>query len=285
MIGRCCSSWKPLKRQTMPKTKLKQLVLITFRGATGKATVDFDPEKKVTMIFGENGNGKSSIVDGFSFLCEGKLGSLEDRSGADKDCITSIGGKPGQLSVYLETSNGKWEAHFKGKAIEVKPAQGCPAVRILRRSHILSLIDAQPKDRFKALQEYIDVSGLEKSEEALRTAVKDTNDELSRQVQAYTQADVALEKLWQAEGKPEKNPRAWAEAEKAKDLTRLKDECKAIDGLIEAIRETDKAKTALEKSATNVTTVEAAHKQAAADQKVEEQKVVGQNASLLTLLK
>ena len=36
----------------------------------------FEPNKKVTMIYGENGSGKSSVVDAFDFLCQRDYGSL-----------------------------------------------------------------------------------------------------------------------------------------------------------------------------------------------------------------
>ena len=163
----------------MEKTKLKQLILTSFRGATHPVNIEFDPEKKVTLIFGENGTGKSSIVDAFSFLCEGKLGSLEERSGAENKHITSISSKPAQLRVKLTTAKGVWEATLNGSAIEVKLPQGCPSVRILRRSKILSLIDRQPKERFDALREYIEVPGIDKSEKGLRGSGQQTlNDEL-----------------------------------------------------------------------------------------------------------
>ena len=40
---------------------LKQITLKGFRGATLKSTVPFNQGKKITMIFGENGTGKTSL--------------------------------------------------------------------------------------------------------------------------------------------------------------------------------------------------------------------------------
>ncbi len=56
--------------------KLKSLTLKHFRGATQPLAIPFDEDKKLTMVFGENGTGKSTIVDAFSFLCEQSSGSL-----------------------------------------------------------------------------------------------------------------------------------------------------------------------------------------------------------------
>lgn len=269
----------------MEKTKLKQLVLTSFRGATHPVNIEFDPEKKVTLIFGENGTGKSSIVDAFSFLCEGKLGSLEERSGAENKHITSISSKAAQLHVKLTTAKGVWEAALNGSAIEVKPPQGCPSVRILRRSKILSLIDRQPKERFDALREYIEVPGIDKSEKGLREVVKDTNDELTLQAKAFTQAQAALGGLWEKEGKLGGSADAWAKAEKAKDLTLLKNDVTEIDKILASIRDVEKTKLTWDKAVGDIAPAEAAYKKAVAAQTVEEQKVIGQNASLLTLLK
>jgi DNA repair exonuclease SbcCD ATPase subunit len=43
--------------------KLLKLGIRSFRGATQPVVIDFDTDKKITMIFGENGNGKSTIAD------------------------------------------------------------------------------------------------------------------------------------------------------------------------------------------------------------------------------
>lgn len=268
----------------MEKQKLKQLVLTSFRGASYPVSIEFDPEKKVTMIFGENGTGKSSIVDGFSFICEGRLGSLEDRSGGDNKHIISICGKPDQLRVKLSTAKQTWEASLKGSAIEIKPVLGCPSVRVLRRSQILQLIDRQPKERFDALREYIEVPGIDRSEKGLREAVRDTNDELTRQTQAYAQAQAALVRLWETEGKPGKSAEEWAKAERAKDLTALKLECEAVDGILDSIRDVEKAKLTVEKAKGAVVTAEVNFSKAAGEQKAEEQRIIGQNSTLLALL-
>jgi len=268
----------------MAKSTLKQIILTSFRGASLPATIEFDPERNVTMVFGENGTGKSSIVDAFSFVCERRLGSLEERSGAENKHIASICGKSGSLRVKLVTTCGPFEAALHGRKIAVTPASGCPDVRVLRRSQILRLIDRQPKERFEALREYIEVPGIERSEKGLRDAVNGTNDELNGQAQAYTQAQAALVKLWETEGRPGGSAEDWARAEKAKDLTLLKNQCIEIDTLLETIRDLERMKTAWQTAEQKVASAKAAHGRAVEEQKAEEQKVIGQNAALLALL-
>ena len=271
----------------MPKTKLKSIELSYFRGATQPVKIEFAPEKKVTMIYGENGCGKSSVVDAFDFLCEQDFGSLNDRKGADKDLLTSITGNSDQLRVKLIADVGAWEAQLKlgSKTIIVKPATGCPDARILRRSNILRLIDEVPSKRFEALKEYIDVSGIEKCEKALGDAIRLKEADLARQIQSYTQAETSLIQLWQAEKLPGKSAELWAEAESAKDASQLKEDSKEVGILLSAIAELERLKEAREKSEQRITDAVTAHEIAVAAQKEEEKKVIGENPAILEVLR
>jgi len=60
-------------------SRIEQLKVCAFRGATTELVIAFDPGKPVTMIFGENGTGKSTIVDAIGFVCNGNLGSLNNK--------------------------------------------------------------------------------------------------------------------------------------------------------------------------------------------------------------
>ena len=42
---------------------LKKLEVLALRGATQKFTLDFESGKKITIVYGENGSGKSTICD------------------------------------------------------------------------------------------------------------------------------------------------------------------------------------------------------------------------------
>ena len=50
--------------------KLQKLELNAFRGATKPFELPFHSSKKLTMVFGENGTGKSTIAD--AFTCHAK---------------------------------------------------------------------------------------------------------------------------------------------------------------------------------------------------------------------
>lgn len=271
----------------MPKTKLKSIELTYFRGATLPVKIEFDPDKRVTMIYGENGCGKSSIVDAFDFLCQRDYGSLNDRKGADKDLLTAITGKIGQLCVNLTTDARTWEAKFKAssKAIIVNPTDGCPDARILRRSNILRLIDEIPSKRFEALKEYIDVSGIEKSEKSLGDAIRAKDAELQRHIQAYTQAENSLAQMWLAEKSPGKSAEEWAEAESARDVTKLKAESIEVGKLLAALTDLERFKGSRERIEKRAGEAATLYNTALDEQTAEEKKVVGENPAILDVLR
>lgn len=221
----------------MAAQKLETLGLAYFRGASRPTTIEFDPSKKITMIFGENGSGKSSIVDAFSFLCDSDFGSLNDRSGVDKKFVTSTTGKPDQLRVTLDTSNGRWVARLSTSKIQVSPSSGLPSLRVLRRSTILRLVDAPPAKRYDALQEYIAVPGITKAEESLRSAANDAERNLREFISAATRASETLESTWRNEGCPKPDAYTWATQEVQQDTQRLEADVAAANTLLTLIAE------------------------------------------------
>ena len=171
------------------------------------------------MIFGENGTGKSSIVDGFSFLCNRDLGSIADRSSVDKDYIAAITGDKKDLSVVLTTDAGTWKATLKGLSPVVTPEVDIPNARVLRRTKILALVDAEPVNRYKALSDYIELPGVSKAEATLRSAENTAKQAAVIAKTARSEAEKALDRLWEAEQKPDTSAIAWGQKEANRDLS------------------------------------------------------------------
>jgi predicted ATPase len=215
------------------KAKLSKLSLSCFRGATQPVDINFDTSKPVSLIFGDNATGKSTIIDALDFVCNRRFGSLDDHSMSSqpKSHVTSLGQESKKLRVALAASTGTFTATLSKDGPLVTPATGCPEARILRRSKILRLLDAQPKQRFEELKAFITVPGIEKSEEALRTVSRMTGENYDQAVRDYTQADGELAKLWSAEGKPGKSALEWAATEATKDLTVLEATVTAIGSI------------------------------------------------------
>ena len=268
------------------KAKISKLSLLGFRGATQPVEIKFDTTKAVTLVFGENGTGKSTIADALDFVCNRHFGSLEDRSmsAQPKSHVTSLGQDPKKLKVVLAASVGTFTGTLSKVGPVITPAAGCPDARILRRSNILQLLDAQPKQRFEALKAFITVPGIEKSEESLREACRTADANYNEAVRAYTQASTALEGLWTAEGRPGKSALEWAAAEAAKDLSALESAVTDAGQIATGFQNAETSLGSLDRAIAELATARAAHTKAEDEQKKVEAKQSQQNGVLLGLL-
>ena len=81
----------------------EKLTFVRFRGGSQPVTFEFQPNKKFVLIFGENGTGKSTIVDAIDFVCNNEFGSLRDRSGTTpRTHVVTLNGQPKDLAVTLQ---------------------------------------------------------------------------------------------------------------------------------------------------------------------------------------
>ena len=95
---------------------LKSLTLTAFRGSAGTFKLDFEKGKKLALIYGENGTGKTTICDAFEFLAKDNVGSLDSRGlGAGVRKYWRTVGKPAhEFVVELATSNGNCTGKLAG---------------------------------------------------------------------------------------------------------------------------------------------------------------------------
>src|SRR5690606_30895084 len=108
------------------------------------------------------------------FLGSGNVGSLDGRGlGATNRFWASLGKRPEDISVKLESASGSCTAKMAKNKVNVHPADKRPQVEVLRRSQILSLIEETPAKRYEAIRRFIDVSGIESTEEALRKLIRE----------------------------------------------------------------------------------------------------------------
>jgi len=214
----------------MPK-RLEKLRLENFGGATCPVLIEFDTSKTAVMIFGENGTGKSTIVDAIDFVCNGNLGSLETRSiGQSKiQHIPSLKTEPSQVKVSVVYNGDIWDATLT----ERQPPVDIPLAQILRRNQILDVINAQPRDRYQTIRSFVEVPNVQKCEDTLREARRITEEKLSFAIQAQQQAVDALEKYWQDEGSESENATKWASEQSKKNAGDLRSD---IDSLTKVLR-------------------------------------------------
>jgi DNA repair exonuclease SbcCD ATPase subunit len=219
----------------MQAQRIDAVVASNFRGATTRTEVLFDPKKKMSLLFGENGTGKSTIVDAIDAVCNQSLGSLEDRGAASGGHVASIGAKPADVKVSVRSGEKTWTATLRGTKFSVVPQDSPPRATILRRGQILGLVTAQPAKRYEQLKAFIDVEGVEKSESALKKAIKDAKAASDDAESRMKGAREHLEQACQADQTPDEEAvpvLEWARKRTSADLAALRKRLRGYDAVL-----------------------------------------------------
>lgn len=193
---------------------LKSLTLTAFRGSSATFTLPFEASRRLTLLYGENGTGKTTICDAFEFLAKGNIGSLDDRGmGGGLAKYWPTAEKPAAaVSVILETSNSICTGTIAGTKVAVTPESARPRAEILRHRRILKLMEAQPKDRYDEIARFIDIEAFEASEESLRQLGKSLTAEKLQATTAENENLTVLQGYYENAGSPPGlNPVTWAE--------------------------------------------------------------------------
>jgi ABC-type molybdenum transport system ATPase subunit/photorepair protein PhrA len=203
---------------------LKSLTLTAFRGSTATFKLEFEKGRKLTLIYGENGSGKTTICDAFEFLASERIGSLEDRGmGKGLERFWPAAGRAASaLTVDLETTATQCSGRIVNKEIVVSPSSSRPHIELLRQRQILELIQAQPAKRYETIKRFINIEEIEQSEDSLRQLRKAlTNDrELAQAAEHENLA--TLQSFYEAAGKPARlNAVDWAMQKLAEPATNL----------------------------------------------------------------
>ncbi len=262
---------------------LLKLELDAFRGATRPFSLVFDPSKRISLLYGENGTGKSTLADALVCLCTDDLGSLDDKSGADKSYLVAAGRDPEDLRLALDTTQGTVNARYSSKKIVRTPQEAPLKLRHLRRSSVVALSTAAPSARYEYLAGYFDLTGIAKSEDHLRSLVRTLKNDLDRAVSSLESAEKILEAVWQKEGGLFDDWRAWAEYEAGKDLQEQRTQLRQVEQLLAfgdaLLGAADRLTNTLQLGE------QAFHRRRDAEQNLaEKQAASGQDAGLLTLL-
>lgn len=197
----------------MAKTPLRTLRIREFRGSAKDFSIGFDSSKPLTLIYGENGSGKTTICDAFDFIGNGKVGSLDNRGlGAGTHSYwPCLGKKSDDILVELSLDGVQWNAKAKGRDRILSPAdKRLPRIEVLRRSSILQLVQEQPADRYKALKPFIDIATVEAAEKALREQIKDSEAALNQAASRLGENAETLRRLMAEAGGSGGNAIEWA---------------------------------------------------------------------------
>jgi len=223
--------------------RLDKVEISSFRGASSPLRLDFAADKKIVVIFGENGTGKTTIVDALDALGNCSGGSIAAKSSTIlRDHLPSLGKSAAELKVEGWAGETKWTAKWNRSQIVTDP-QPRPTIRVLRRSMLQKFVDSQPAERYREIKHLINVANVEKAEEALKRSMETARQELQRAVEKQSDADDQLTQLWNVDGRPDNSARAWAEhtaAIETTDLSSLVDQLRGYLGVVE-VAESDAA--------------------------------------------
>lgn len=190
--------------------KIDELVVENYRGASTRLHLTFDTDKPVTLIFGENGTGKTTIVDALDALGNCSKGSLEDKSSTRaRDHLPTIGKRPADIRIHAKAGSASWAVTLAGDNLTTNPSSR-PKILVLRRSRLQRLIEAQPAQRYEELRRFIDVDNVERSENALRDAATAVKGEFDAALSRRADAEEQLQKIWKVEGAHEEEALLWA---------------------------------------------------------------------------
>jgi len=255
--------------------RLTQVDIEYFRGATNTCEIHFDKTKPLVVVFGENGTGKSTLVDAFDLIANDEIGTIRDRSSATNKHAPAIGKKATDIKVTLHRDSDKWHGSMKGTKINVSPEGNRPIIEILRRKQLLSFVEAEPGKRYETLQRFIDVRGVESCEKAALNAFNEVNQDNANAINKTLAAETALSSLWEKNEKPDNSWQEWAASKIELSTAELDQEIKSIEAVLEAVESFNSQNKACDSAVENAL---AAQK----GQEAIEKEIVGLNSSWST---
>lgn len=202
---------------------LSKLTIEHLRGSVAPFSLSFEKGKKLTIVYGENGTGKTTICDAIEFIAKGKIGSLEGRGLGNKTerYWPSIGKTSADIAVTLQAGTTTCKATILKGKVTSQPDNLKPQVEVLRRSQILRLLEAQPAERYAEISRFIDIAGVTSSEDSLKKLIDNLNATRDTAIAVVLANQTSISQFWGAAGKPGKNASSWAEAEVGRDLSSL----------------------------------------------------------------
>ncbi|MCW5935500.1 MAG: AAA family ATPase [Fimbriimonadia bacterium] len=192
------------------KNCVTSIQMTSFRGATKPVLFEFDSSKPVILIYGENGSGKTTIIDALDVVFNKGAGSLTHRSGATLHELPSLGSSARNLEIGIRWADHTLVAHLEAKGIKIENEVALPPAHILYRNRITQLVESQPSQRYEQLRRFIDVGFVEKGEAALISTLNSVKKEYESGKKSYEQAMAILNELWVQAGSPNESALNWA---------------------------------------------------------------------------
>lgn len=167
--------------------KIKAITVEAFRGIPASG-ITLDLDGKGLIIRGDNGTGKSSIVDAIEFFFSGHLKSLEkDQPLSVSKHAPHINCTAEQVNIKLSMTPGPVELSRSFTSSTAPPPELKPYFEIaakgtciLRRAQILEFITSKPADRFRSVSDIIGIGNLDQYELTLKHVNDSFSEELGK---------------------------------------------------------------------------------------------------------
>ena len=213
-----------------------KLTIEAFRGVNQEFVLAFDPSSHLSIIYGENGSGKTTISDALEFLFNGTAGSLEEKSLDGKGKIPALVHAKRQkkdLRVQWQDSAGTVVAKIGTTKAQITGTLS-GKLQTLSRKNITKLVEETPAKRFERIQEFVGVPDLEREEEELRAFVAQQKQLQESQVRSAQQVEADLLQLFQRVTRDESPPpekEAWIKGVLSESEETTKEQVEMIGNL------------------------------------------------------
>jgi hypothetical protein len=175
--------------------KIRRAVVEGFRGSNPALVLELD--EKSTCFLGENGSGKTTIVDALELWSTGDIGAFH-RHQCGLDAAVHL--DAAEAKVTCEGGNfGKLSRTLRGTTVSVLTPEGpssvtgtLPPIPILRHRTMADFMDMKIGEKRKALLELLGLSELEPFRAAVITASNSAAKESSDAQRRFDEEDVVV---------------------------------------------------------------------------------------------
>lgn len=168
--------------------KAKNLVVQSFRGINEEISLDLED---FTILYGENGTGKSSFVNSLEYLFVQKLDFLS-RSTIKKSAYVNENSSKSDVLIELNLDDGEY-IRLNGTRKSHSPIFDDilenPYVKnasfIINRDRLLKFIEGTSGNRYKAIMDLLGIKKLDKIQDVLSPSIKAVKQEYDFKINNY----------------------------------------------------------------------------------------------------